>query len=380
MRLRYMKHYSMNKIIKIAFIIMGILTGNAIYMYIIRNSQMIINETLPQFILGIILVTVLAGYVSSWVFLGFVHMVKRSTEIIHEKISSTPKEKLLTGMAGLLVGLVLAYLLTGLLSIITIPYLQIILTIIVYLFMGYLGFALASRDERIMDLQRAIANLGQQKREQQKNNSDVSSVKMASVRVGMPKILDTSVIIDGRIADICRAGFIDGPLIIPEFVLVNLRRIANDEDELMQKRGRRGLEMMSVLQKELMVEVKIAEDDFSDVQEEEIKLIKLAQQLKGKLITSDVNLNKIAELHSVQVLNMNHLAEAVKPTVLTGDEMQVLIVKEGKSPGQGVGYMNDGTMIVVENGKQYMDETIDVVVTSALQTAAGRMIFAKPLS
>jgi len=353
---------------------MGILTGNAIYMYIIRNSQLIINETLPQFVLGIILVTILAGYVSSWVFLGFVHLVKRSTEIIHEKISSTPKEKLLTGMAGLFVGLVLAYLLTGLLSIITIPYLQIILTIIVYLFMGYLGFALASRDERIMDLQQAIANLGQQK-----NNNSVSSVSMGSGRGGTPKILDTSVIIDGRIADICRAGFIDGPLIIPGFVLVNLRRISNEEDELMQKRGRRGLEMMSVLQKELMVEVKIAEDEFPDVQEDEIKLIKLAQQLKGKLITSDVNLNKIAELHGVQVLNMNHLAEAVKPTVLTGDEMQVLIVKEGKSSGQGVGYMNDGTMIVVENGKQYMDQTIDVVVTSALQTAAGRMIFAKPL-
>lgn len=340
---------------------------------------MIINETLPQFILGMILVSVLAGYISSWIFLGFVYMVKRTTELIHEKITSAPKEKVATGLAGLFVGLVLAYLLSGLLSIITIPYLQIILTIIVYLFMGYLGFSLASRDERIIDLQQAIANFGQQRKESQKDNTTGSSDSISIGSKGSPKILDTSVIIDGRIADICRAGFIDGPLVIPGFVLVNLRHISAEEDELMQKRGRRGLEMMSVLQKELKVEVRIAEEEFSGVQEEEIKLIKLAQQLKGKLITSDANLNKIAELHGVPVLNMHHLAEAVKPTVLTGDEMQVLIVKEGKSHGQGVGYMNDGTMIVVENGKQHMDETIDVVVTSALQTAAGRMIFAKPL-
>ncbi len=374
-----MKHYSIKKILKIAFILLGILTGNAIYIYIIRNSSMIINETLPQFILGMILVSVLAGYISSWIFLGFVYMVKRTTELIHEKITSAPKEKVATGLAGLFVGLVLAYLLSGLLSIITIPYLQIILTIIVYLFMGYLGFSLASRDERIIDLQQAIANFGQQRKESQKDNTTGSSDSISIGSKGSPKILDTSVIIDGRIADICRAGFIDGPLVIPGFVLVNLRHISAEEDELMQKRGRRGLEMMSVLQKELKVEVRIAEEEFSGVQEEEIKLIKLAQQLKGKLITSDANLNKIAELHGVPVLNMHHLAEAVKPTVLTGDEMQVLIVKEGKSHGQGVGYMNDGTMIVVENGKQHMDETIDVVVTSALQTAAGRMIFAKPL-
>lgn len=374
-----MKHYSMNKIFKITFILLGILTGNAMYIYIIRNSSMIINETLPQFILGAILITVLSGYISSWIFLGFVHMVKRTTELIYKKISTTPKEKLITGLAGLLVGLVLAYLLSGLLSIITIPYLQIILTVTVYVFMGYLGFALASRDERIIDLQQAMANLSLQKKDSQKENDATQSLSTMKGRTGTPKILDTSVIIDGRIADICRAGFVDGPLIIPEFVLVNLRHISNDEDELVQKRGRRGLEMMSVLQKELKVEVKIAVEEFPDVQEEEIKLIKLAQQMKGKLITSDANLNKIAELHGVGVLNMNHLAEAVKPTVLTGDEMQVLIVKEGKSHSQGVAYMNDGTMIVVENGKHHMDETIDVVVTSALQTAAGRMIFAKPL-
>ncbi len=373
-----MKHYSINKILKIAFILLGILTGNAIYIYIIRNSSMIINETLPQFILGIILVSVLAGYISSWIFVGFVYMVKRTTEMIQEKITSTPKEKVATGLAGLFVGLVLAYLFSGLLSIITIPYLNIILTITVYLFMGYLGFALASRDERIIDLQQAIANFGQQRKESQKDNENASD-SIGNGGKGSPKILDTSVIIDGRIADICRAGFIDGPLIIPEFVLVNLRHISAEEDELMQKRGRRGLEMMSVLQKELKVEVRIAEEEFPGVKEEEIKLIKLAQQMKGKLITSDANLNKIAELHGIEVLNMHHLAEAVKPTVLTGDEMQVLIVKEGKSQGQGVGYMNDGTMIVVENGKRHMDETIDVVVTSALQTAAGRMIFAKPL-
>lgn len=192
-----------------------------------------------------------------------------------------------------------------------------------------------------------------------------------------PKILDTSVIIDGRIADICQTGFIEGSVIIPEFVLEELRHIADSSDGLKRNRGRRGLDILNRIQKELKIEVKIVDIDFEDVQEVDIKLIKLAKQMDGFVVTNDFNLNKVSVLHGVKVLNINELANAVKPVVLPGEEMVVFVVKEGKENKQGIAYLDDGTMIVVEEGRRFINETIEVVVTSVLQTAAGRMIFAK---
>lgn len=192
------------------------------------------------------------------------------------------------------------------------------------------------------------------------------------------KILDTSVIIDGRIADICKSGFIDGTLIIPGFVLEELRHIADSSDLLKRNRGRRGLDILNKIDKELAVKVQITEEDFPDVDEVDSKLVRLAQHINGQIITNDFNLNKVAQLQGVKVLNINDLANAVKPVVLPGEEMVVQVIKEGKELGQGVGYLDDGTMIVIENGKRLMGETVKVMVTSVLQTSAGRMIFAKP--
>ncbi|MCK4723700.1 MAG: PIN domain nuclease, partial [Dehalococcoidia bacterium] len=188
----------------------------------------------------------------------------------------------------------------------------------------------------------------------------------------------TSAIIDGRIADISETGFIPGSLIIPRFVLDELHHIADSYDAVRRNRGRRGLEMLTKLQKESGVSVEITEMDVKDVREVDSKLVKLAKIFGCAILTNDFNLNRVAELQGVQVLNVNELANAVRPVVLPGEEMAVRIIQEGKEFGQGVGFLDDGTMIVVEGGRRYINSSIDVVVTRVLQTAAGRMIFAHP--
>lgn len=195
---------------------------------------------------------------------------------------------------------------------------------------------------------------------------------------GIPKILDTSVIIDGRIFDICETGFVEGPLVIPNFVLDELRHISDSSDALKRNRGRRGLDVLNKIQKELSIETQIVDDDFPKIPEVDAKLLKLAQKMDGKVITNDYNLNKVAEFQGVPVLNINELSNAIKPVVLPGEEMTIAIVKDGKESSQGVAYLDDGTMIVVEGGKKYIGQTTEVIVTSVLQTAAGRMIFARP--
>ncbi len=189
------------------------------------------------------------------------------------------------------------------------------------------------------------------------------------------KILDTSVIIDGRISDLCETGFVEGTIVIPQFVLRELQHIADSSDPIKRTRGRRGLDILNKLQKQIGLEVKIIDVDFPKIREVDDKLIALAQKNKGKIITNDFNLNKVAELQGIEVLNINQLANALKPVVLPGEVMNVRILKEGKEEGQGVAYLDDGTMVVVDNAKQYLGRNIDVAVTSVLQTTAGRMIF-----
>jgi uncharacterized protein YacL len=191
------------------------------------------------------------------------------------------------------------------------------------------------------------------------------------------KILDTSVIIDGRIADITETGFIEGAFIIPQFVLNELQHIADSSDSIKRTRGKRGLEVLHHLQKQAGVDIRIMDRDYPAIKEVDSKLIELAKEVRGKIITNDSNLNKVAELQGIEVLNINELANSLKPVVLPGEEINVKILKEGKEMGQGVAYLDDGTMIVVDNGRRQMGKTVDVTVTSVLQTPAGRMIFAR---
>ena len=191
------------------------------------------------------------------------------------------------------------------------------------------------------------------------------------------KILDTSVIIDGRIADIVETGFLDGTLVIPQFVLRELQLVADSADSLKRNRGRRGLDVLQRVQKMTQLNVQILEDDFPNVPEVDMKLIELAKVYNCKIVTNDFNLNKVAQLHGVEVLNINELANALKPVVLPGETMRVFILKEGKEYNQGVAYLDDGTMVVVDNAKKMISRTIDISVTSVLQTTAGKMIFGR---
>ena len=192
-----------------------------------------------------------------------------------------------------------------------------------------------------------------------------------------PKVLDTSVIIDGRVADLCETGFLEGTFLIPHFILDELQHIADSSDSLKRARGRRGLDILNKIQKMGEVDVRIIDEDFPHVKEVDAKLIVMAKKMNAKVMTNDLNLNKVAELQGVRVLNINELCNALRPVVLPGETIRVFVLKEGKEAGQGVAYLDDGTMIVVDNARRYIGKNVDVVVTSVLQTTAGRMIFTR---
>jgi uncharacterized protein YacL len=246
----------------------------------------------------------------------------------------------------------------------------VIFPIFITILLGYLGFQVGfkKRDE-LVNLFSISSKFGKKKASDEEE-LDLSSKKL--------KILDTSVIIDGRVADICQTGFLEGTIVIPRFVLEELQHIADSSDVLKRNRGRRGLDILNRIQKELAIKVEIYEGNFEDIQEVDSKLVKLAKLTSGVVVTNDFNLNKVCELQNVEVLNINDLANAVKPVVLPGEELTVQVIKDGKEHNQGVAYLDDGTMIVVEEGRDYIGKHIEVLVTSVLQTSAGRMIFAKP--
>ncbi len=284
-------------------------------------------------------------------------------------LKKTSTNDLLFTAGGLIVGLVIAYLLTGLYEGINIPVLQVVLNIITYLILGSLGVLVAN--SRGKDIRETLLSA----RKVQPGGKGKGHKSDSS-----PKILDTSVIIDGRIFDIMKTGFLEGPVIIAEFVLVELQHVADSSDSLKRNRGRRGLDILNKIQTEYGVEIyNTAEDKtLEEIPEVDVKLLKLAQNIGGKVVTNDFNLNKVAAIKGVPVLNINELANTLKPVVLPGEEMILSLVKEGKERNQAVAYLDDGTMIVVEDGRRFIGQTIKVTVTSVLQTTAGRMIFAKP--
>lgn len=281
------------------------------------------------------------------------------------KIKEITWKKIVIAILGLTSGLIFGALINFAFSVPKIPGIGLPVQILINLVFTYIGFTLALNKEQELN------NFLFEHNKNIINYSDFDDFLSN-------KILDTSVIIDGRISDICKTGFIEGTLIIPEFVLEELRHIADSSDVLKRNRGRRGLDILKQMQKDPNINVEIINQDFEDIPEVDSKLVKLAQLMDGRIVTNDYNLNKVAELQGVFVLNINELANAVKPVVLPGEEMDVKVIKEGKEDGQGVGYLDDGTMIVVDDGVNYMGEKISVLVTSILQTAAGRMIFAKP--
>lgn len=317
--------------------------------------------TLVSYILGLFL----GGAIGYLVAPFLVKRMWKFTYWIEARLNKMPVYDVLAGSLGLAIGLIISNLLGS--AFLPIPIVGKYIPGIISIVLGYLGISVAIRKrDELFGLFTAFPWLSKEKQKEKGTN------------ISQHKILDTSVIIDGRIADICKSGFIEGTLLIPQFVLEELQHIADSSDLLKRNRGRRGLDILNRIQKELGMYVQIDSRDFDDVSEVDSKLVKLGQLIKGKIVTNDYNLNKVAELQGVPVLNINELANAVKPVVLPGEEMVVHVVKDGKEFGQGVAYLDDGTMIVVDGGKRHIGETIGVLVTSVLQTAAGRMIFAKP--
>lgn len=294
-----------------------------------------------------------------------------------KKVEATLNEMSLTyllfGSVGVIIGLIIGAIITIPMYNLNIPFVNSVLPILVMIIFGYLGFRMGTT--RIDEWRKVFTP--KQKKVQAENDGEVLDRKIED-HFHKYKILDTSVIIDGRIYDIAKTGFLEGVILIPNFVLYELQYIADSGDSLKRVRGRRGLDILNALQKEDGISVEMYEGDFEDIAEVDSKLIKLAKLLDGVVVTNDYNLNKVSEFQNVPVLNINALANAVKPVVIPGETMNVMVVKAGTERQQGVAYLDDGTMVVVEDGQHYMSEHIQVVVTSALQTAAGRMIFAKP--
>lgn len=289
---------------------------------------------------------------------------------IRARIRQVPASQLVAGAIGLVIGLIIAVLLAFPLSLLPSPFRELLPLLAAIMFASLGMFTMIARQHDIMSLLS-----GRFGRSTEANLHPSSNSEPVSERV---VLLDTSVIIDGRIADISQTGFLNDPILVPRFVLAELQHIADSSDMMRRNRGRRGLEILNRMQKDPNVSIRITDMDVEDVREVDAKLIVLAKRMHCPILTNDFNLNRVAELQGVRVLNINELANAVKTVFLPGEQMQVYMIQEGKELGQGVGYLDDGTMVVVEEGRRHMNTTIEVTVTKVLQTAAGRMIFARP--
>jgi uncharacterized protein YacL len=277
---------------------------------------------------------------------------------LERRLRSVPGHHMVGALIGGVIGLFGARLVWGALDGLDIIGEHFVHALVV-VFLGYMGVVIGGQKAEWFEPARIIAAFRD------------------SSRLHQYKVLDTSVIIDGRIADICETGFLEGTLVVPQFVLRELQQVADSSDSLKRNRGRRGLDILQKMQKMAGVAVQIVETDFPEIREVDLKLIELARKLGGKIVTNDFNLNKVAQLRGVPVLNINELANSLKPVVLPGELMKVFIIKEGKEQGQGVGYLDDGTMVVVDQAKKALGRTIEVSVTSVLQTTAGKMIFCR---
>lgn len=320
-------------------------------------------------ILGTLIGVIIGYLISSFILKQGLVIAKRLERIL----THIPNQELIAGTIGLLFGLIIANLIGVAFNQVPIigPYIPIILSAI----FGYSGLKLMARKgpEMYYNYVQQWGGEGTKKTSRFKMFSTHKSDKASST----PKLLDTSVIIDGRIKELCNTGFIEGPLMVPLFVLNELQIISDSADATKRNRGRRGLDILKDMQDANKVAIEVVEDDYNDLTEVDSKLMRLALDKQWKLMTNDFNLNKVARVQGIEVLNLNELANVLKPALIAGEWIRVQVMKEGKEVHQGVAYLDDGTMIVVEDGKPYVGQNVEVMVTSILQTSAGRMIFAR---
>ncbi len=364
----------LQKLFRALLTIIGLIIGYGVYQLIsyvagARGFKLENVLTLPENIFVAAAIAIIFGLIFNRLAPALGKRGQKAATTIESDLKKASNNDIVFTVIGLILGLVVAYLVTGLYNGIQIPVLRIILSIVTYMILGFLGIVVAtSRGNEI-----GMALLSSRR--------EAGALRMGKGKPdAAPKILDTSVIIDGRIYDIMKTGFVEGAIVIPEFVLVELRHIADSSDSLKRNRGRRGLDILNRIQTEYGIEIynTAEEKSLEEIPEVDVKLLKLAQIMNGKVVTNDFNLNKVAAIKGVEVLNINELANTLKPVVLPGEEMILSLVKEGKERNQAVAYLDDGTMIVVEDGRRFIGQTLKVTVTSVLQTTAGRMIFAKP--
>lgn len=369
-----------NKFFRSLFTILGAILGYGAFELLnfwMTKSGVITAAEFPQWqqtIIGLVF-----AIIFGFIFFRLTPVIRKQSvkvaDNIEDDLRGVSANDLLTGIIGLIIGLLIALLLTQIYVSITNKYLYTVITIITYMIMGYLGVVIANKKGKEM-ISLLVANRRQTVQQQPQESLFNRSRKKNE---GIPKIFDTSVIIDGRIAEIMKTGFLEGPIVIPEFVLVELRHIADSSDSLKRVRGRRGLDILNKIQDEYGIEIYNTDNEKSlrEIPEVDVKLLKLAQLMNGKVVTNDFNLNKVASINGVGVLNINELANTLKPVVIPGEEMTVHLVKQGKDNAQAIAYLDDGTMIVVEDGRRMIGKTCDINVTSVLQTSAGRMIFGR---
>ncbi|MCP0887522.1 PIN/TRAM domain-containing protein [Ligilactobacillus sp. WILCCON 0076] len=363
------------KLIKIIFAILGVGVGYSFFPAIWRlmniKQAWIANPVMNMF-LGLIILSLVGMALTN------------PLELIIKKIESglthQKPEFLITEGVSIIVGLIIAALISTLFSHSQLFFFNTVLPVVLMIIFGYMGYVVGKT--RFNDLPRLFAlrhkaETDATKQTQQKSEETVLERKVDD-NFHKYKLLDTNILIDGRVFDLAKTGFLEGTLIVPNFVLYELQYIADSGDSIKRVRGRRGLDILNKLRSEKIVPLEMYDGDFEDIQEVDSKLIKLAKMLDAEIVTNDYNLNKVSEFQNVRVLNINALAKSLKPRVIPGEKLDVMVIKNGTERQQGVAYLDDGTMIVVEDGRYFMNKTIEVEVTSALQTDAGRMIFAKP--
>ena len=368
------------KLFRTLFTILGAILGyeafELLHFWMVKSGAVAAGEfsQWQQIVIGLIF-----AIIFGLIFFRLTPVIRRQSvkvaDNIEDDLRGVSANDLLTGIIGLIIGLLIAMLLTQIYVSITNKYLYTVITIITYMIMGYLGVVIANKKGKEM-IGLLMASRRQTVQQQPQESLFNRSKKKNE---GIPKIFDTSVIIDGRIAEIMKTGFLEGPIVIPEFVLVELRHIADSSDSLKRVRGRRGLDILNKIQEDYGIEIYNTDNEKSlrEIPEVDVKLLKLAQLMNGKVVTNDFNLNKVASINGVGVLNINELANTLKPVVIPGEEMTVHLVKQGKDNAQAIAYLDDGTMIVVEDGRRMIGKTCDINVTSVLQTSAGRMIFGR---
>ena len=355
----------LNLILYVLFTFFGAVTGYGLTGFIYYKFNLVKLYPESYIMVALILLGGGIGYLLGRI---FIHLI---TNLI-KKGNQTNITDNLIGTAGLVIGLIIGNLIAYPLSLI--PKIGGYLPIIFTVAMGIVGIEVALQKRQEIYLQYELKEKSEEEGGDKKLKFLFKKKKKYSAP---PKILDSSVIIDGRIIDILKTGFIEGNIIIPKFILEEIHKLADSQEDLKRKRGKRGLEMIEKIKKEKISNIVIPSTDYKDIKDADNKLVKLALTIGGKIVTNDYNLNKVAQIQSVEVLNINELTNAVKTLVLPGEELTVKILKEGKEGDQGIGYLEDGTMIVIEDGKKYIEEEVKIEVTSSIQTSAGKMIFGR---